>query len=172
MRKMTYLVAAVSVFIGASAFAFEGSKSEKTKLEATPSAVQAAIRKAVGTGKIGDVSKEVEEGKTVFEADFTVEKVKHSVKVSEKGEVLEEETDVDVASVPTAVTNAIKAKYADGKIENAELVKKGNKSYFELSVKVGDADHEVQVDSAGKVISDKVEAEDDEKDEQGEHEHK
>ncbi len=171
MRKIQLLVAALGVGIGMSAMAME-PKEENIKLESAPAAVQAAIKKAVGAGTLGDVTKEVEDGKTVFEADFTIDKVDHAVKVNEKGEVLEEEVDVEIASLPAAVTASIKAKYADGKVEDAELVKAAGKSFYEVSVEAGGADHKIQIDAAGKVLSDKVEEEDDDKGEKDGHEKK
>lgn len=169
MRKMSILVAAaLSVAVGLTAMAAE-PKEEKIKLEDAPAAVQSAIKKSVGTGQLGDLVKEALDGKTVFEAEFTVDKVQHSVKVSEAGEVIEEETGIEVNALPAAVSDALKAKYAKGEIEDASLVKAGDKTFYEVDIEVDGAEHEVKIDASGKILEDKRTDEEDESDEKGEH---
>ena len=161
MRKLLSL-SVVIIAAAASTIAFAGE--DKISLDAAPAAVQASIKKVVGAGKMGDVTKESEDGKTVYEAEFTLDKAEHSVKVSESGDVLEEETELDAPALPAAVTDAIKAKFATGKIEDASLVKAGGKTFYEVGVEVGDEDHEIKIDAAGKIIEDKVEKDEDKKD--------
>lgn len=173
MRNMSILVAAaLSAAVGVTAMA-EEPKEAKISIDAAPAAAQRAINKAVGTGHLVEVVKEALDGKTVFEADFTVDKVEHSVKVTEAGEVIEEESGVEVNALPAAVTDALKAKYAKADVEDASLVKAGDKEFYEIGVKVDGAEREIKMDASGKILEDTAKAheedEEDEKDEKGEH---
>ncbi len=146
-----------------------GWNENKVELNAAPASVQKAITSAVGTGKLEKVKKENEDGKTVYEAEFEVANVDHSVTVTETGEVIEEETEVEAKTLPPAVTNAVKAKYATAEIEEANLVKAGGKTFYEVDVEIGKEHRELKIDAAGTITADKVEHEHQDGDHDGDH---
>ncbi len=161
MRKYVPILSSVAIALVTAVAMGEEAKDVKFDLSDAPPAVQSAIKKAVGTGTLEEVEKETEGGKTVFDAAFKVGAVEHSVKVSEAGAVLEEETSVDAKDLPAAVTKAIEGKYPTGKIEDASLIEADGKRSFEVDVEVGKDDHEIKIDATGKIIEDKIEKDDD-----------
>ena len=166
-RQTVSLVAASLLVIPSLSYGGE----EKISMTDAPSAVQAGVKKAVGDQKIEEFSKEVEDGKTTFEAEFEVGGVDHSVTVAEDGKVIEEETDVALDALPKAVTEAVMKAEPSGKMKEAAKVTADGKSCFEVDLMVGEVKHEIKVDEAGKVMSNKVEKEEDSKkeaDEKGE----
>ncbi len=138
----------------------------KISLADAPATVQAAAKKLAGEAKITDVSKEIEDGKTVFETEFTVNGVEHSASFAEDGKLLEDEAEVEVADLPKAVSETIAKELPGGKLKEASKVSADGKIFYEVEVKVGDEKHEVKVSTEGKLMSNKVEKkEKDEKDE-------
>ncbi len=125
-----------------------------------PAAVQAAVKKIVGDNKVEKFTREIEHKATVYEAKYKVDGQSRSIEVSENGQVLEQEQELDTAALPKAVSDAIKAKYTDGQIGEANLVMAGEKSFYEVDVTVGKEKHELHVSAKGKIQQDKVEAED------------
>jgi uncharacterized membrane protein YkoI len=154
------LCAALAIGCGV---AFCAEKEEKgdgaESLDKAPAAVQEAVKKAAGENKIKKFSKEDEDGKTSYEAQFEVKGVDHSVKVSEAGAVLEEEMDVEAASLPEAVTKAVTEAHKDAKVKEAEMVKAGGETFYEIEVMDGKTERELKVTADGKVTAEKEEKE-------------
>lgn len=157
-----FVVTMLSLSVSAASWAGDDEKGKMT-LDQLPAPVQEAIKKAVGSGEITEVTKETEDGKTFYEAEYSAGEVEHAVKVSDAGKVVEEETKIDAKTLPKAVTDAIKSAHADGKIDEACLVKADGKTFYEIDVEVGETDHEMKITAKGKIISDTIEADDDEK---------
>jgi hypothetical protein len=76
--------------------------------------------------------------------------------ISEAGELIQEEADVDVAKLPAAVTAAVKKAQPEGKIDEAATATAGDKHFYEIDVKVGKETHAIKVSEDGKVLADDV----------------
>ena len=122
-----------------------------------PAAVQTTVKKVLGDKKCEGFDKEDADGKPAYEVSYKVDGVDHSTLIAETGDIISEETDVDLAKVPAPVLDAAKKAQADGKIDEAAIVSEGGKTYYELDVKVGKDTHEIKIGTNGKVISDSVE---------------
>ena len=84
---------------------------ETIDLAKVPEAVKKAADKAVPNVKWTSASKENEDGQVVYELEGTDDEGRVvSVEVTAKGKVLEVEKQIDVAKIPKAVQNALKAK--------------------------------------------------------------
>src|SRR6476469_9636509 len=79
----------------------------------------------------------------------------------------EESNEVEVkwADVPAAVQKTFEKEAPGVKIEEVDKETKDGKTIYEADVKVKDQTHEIKVGEDGKLISNKVEKDDDEKDE-------
>ena len=73
----------------------QDSKEEKVKLEDCPQAVQDTLKKASAGGKIEEIEKETENGKTVFEAEVVIDGDEYEVKVAEDGKLLSKKQEND-----------------------------------------------------------------------------
>ena len=138
---------------------------EVISLDKAPAAVRSAVNKALGSHKLERLVRERENGRTVYEAKFTVKGVRHEVTVSQEGKVLEEEQALDPAKLPSLVSRAVTGKHADGEIAEAELVKSDGKTFYAVDIRVGKTSRELQVTPDGKVIQDEADDEDDDEDE-------
>jgi uncharacterized membrane protein YkoI len=171
--------AAVVVLSISSVALCEEKEDSKVALDQAPAAVQAAVKKVIGTNKMEELTKETEDGKVVYEVEFEANDVDHSASISEDGKVLEEEMEVEMKDLPAAVAKAFKdAAGKDGEVEEAEKVMADGKTFYEAEVESGEETFEVKVAEDGKVLSKTKEKEDDDKDEKnekgekGEHEEK
>jgi uncharacterized membrane protein YkoI len=165
------LVCAVTAIAGAAAWSFADDEDAIAK---APAAVQATVKKVLGDKKCEGFDKEDASGKTAYEVNYKVDGVDHATLIAENGDILEEETDVDLAKVPAAVTGAAAKAHADGKVTEAAIVTTGGNQVYELDVKVGNDTHEMKINADGSVVSDAVEKPEadekdaDKKDERGE----
>jgi hypothetical protein len=80
--------------------AYAVDKKEKDANELTihqvPAPVKATINKEAGKdGKVGDIEKKTEDGKTVYEAELTLGDKKYELKVAEDGKLISKELDQD-----------------------------------------------------------------------------
>lgn len=63
----------------------------KVQLKDCPEAVQKTIKKEAGSGKIREIEKEQEGGKTVYEAEVVIDSKEYEITVAEDGKLLEKE---------------------------------------------------------------------------------
>jgi uncharacterized membrane protein YkoI len=148
-------VACVAAAIFATAITVRAD--DEDAMAKAPAAVQATAKKVLGDKKCEGFDKEDADGKPAYEVSYKVDGVDHSTLIAENGDVISEETDVDLAKVPAAVIEAAKTSHADGKIDEAAIVTEDGKSCYELDVIVGKDTHEIKISNDGKVISDSIE---------------
>jgi hypothetical protein len=145
----------LALVLGASSLAWGGEKDDAALAKA-PAKVQEATKKALGEKKLEEFGKESVGGKIVYEIGFKVGGVDHAYIISEAGELIQEEADVDVAKLPAAVTAAVKKAQPEGKIDEAATATAGDKHFYEIDVKVGKETHAIKVSEDGKVLADDV----------------
>ena len=134
-----------------------GDMEKSMKLADAPAAVKTAVEKEIaGGGKLKKLSKESEDGKTVYEAEITKDGKEMSVNMAEDGTVMERETKIKHKDLPDGAMKAIKAKYPKAKVGTAEKVEKDGKTTFEVAVTPDGADEprEVTLDADGKIVKD------------------
>lgn len=98
------------------------------------------------------------ENKSEYEADFTIDKTKHSAKFDKSGKWKETETDIKIVELPEAVSKAIAKEFDGYKVEEAEKVETSNNgTIYEVKVKKGKVTYEAQFSSTGKVLKKDIE---------------
>ena len=135
----------------------KGDTEKSMKLTDAPAAVRATVEKETANGgKLKKLSKETEDGKTVYEAEITKDGKEMSVNISADGKVMERETKIDKSALPAGSMKAIEAKYPKAKIGDAEKVEKDGKTTYEVDVTpAGDHEaREVTLDADGKIVKD------------------
>ncbi len=123
---------------------------QKLAAAQVPEVVKTAVTTRYATAKQLGWSKEVEHGKTEFEAklDNGLE-----VTVSPEGKILSEESPIAFEQVPEAARQAFAAsKYGKWKIRKAEKIVEGDKTQYEIAAHEGKAGVEVVIDEQGKII--------------------
>ena len=146
----------LAVALAGGSLVWAGEKDDAALAKA-PAAVQVATKKALGDKKLEEFGKESIGDKIVYEVGFKVGSVDHAYIISDKGELLQEEADVDVAKLPAAVVATVKKAQPDCKIDEAALATAGDKKFYEIDVKVGKEIHAIKVELDGKLIADEIE---------------
>jgi hemolysin type calcium-binding protein len=133
----------------------------RVALAEVPPAVQAAVATLLGTDTLGGLFREIDDGETVFELEWETPATPpgpNSAKITEDGTVVERETEIDVATLPAAVTASIAAKYPRGEITEAEiLLLPGEPQLFEVEVVNRRQIRELKVTPAGEIVDDALE---------------
>ena len=147
--------AGLALALTASSLVWAGEKDDAAFAKA-PAVVQAAAKKALGDKKLEEFGKESIGDKIIYEVGFKVDKVDHAYIIGETGELLQEEADVEVSSLPEAVVATVKKAQPDGKIDEAALATAGDKKFYEVEVKVGKVTHAIKVSLEGKQMADEI----------------
>lgn len=146
--------------VGAPAIA----KEEKVPLDKVPKAVLDAVKAKFPGAKLTEAEKETKDGKTTYEIGLEQKGQEYTVSATAEGKITEVEREVEIKDLPKAVTDAIKKKYPNAKMEEAEEVTADNKTTYEVIVKNGKKELELRLDAGGKILKEEAEDEDDDDD--------
>ena len=132
-----------------------GEESEKrVKMKDLPKAVQATVREQIKGAKLIGLAKEVEDGKTFYEAELKVNGHNKDVLMDTEGAIVEVEEQVTLASLPSQVKEGIEKNAAGGKIVNVESITKNNTLVgYEAHVKKAGKMIEIKVDPQGNLMT-------------------
>lgn len=128
------------------------------RLAAAPDVVKASAKSLMGDHKLEGFDKEVENGKTVYELDYSIGGSDYAAVIGENGAILEQEVEVDASVIPAAVTETAKKTQPDGKVKETAIVSAGGKLFYEFETNVGKDLHEIKINADGSLISDTVAA--------------
>jgi uncharacterized membrane protein YkoI len=138
--------AALILFGGASVQASE----KKVKMEDLPAAVQKTVKEQSKGGTNRGLSMEVEKGKTIYEAELTVNGHKKDISMDAAGTVVEVEEEVALESIPAAAKAAIQKGTGTGKVLLVESVTHGSTVVaYEAHVMKGAKKSEIRVKPDG-----------------------
>ena len=155
-------------YVAALAFLSIGSwsmaKEESINLDKTPAPVQASIKTLLGDKKFDSLEKEDQKGEPVYEVEYKVNGTGYSALITEAGEVIQHEVDIDPSAVPANILDAATKPHAGGVIQEASFVNADGKIYYEFEVKAGDQTFDVRVSAKGKVNHDAAKTEGGDKD--------
>jgi uncharacterized membrane protein YkoI len=128
-------------------------------LRSAPAPVQSAVVQLTGGAEIHEFGMETENGKSIYELEYKIKGIKYGADIDPtSGQVLTREVEVDASNIsPAAIAAATKA-HADGKLHEATIVNAGDKLYYEIEIKTAKEEHELQIDAAGNILADTVEA--------------
>ncbi len=130
-----------------------GKKISRAEL---PPAVEKAVAELVKDATIRGFSKEIEQGKTYYEVQLTVNGHGRDISIDEGGKVAEVEEELAIDTLPAAVKEGLQKAAGSGQIVKVEsLTKSGKLVAYEAGVKTGSKRSEVQVDPDGKKLSQK-----------------
>jgi uncharacterized membrane protein YkoI len=121
----------------------------RVQMKDLPEAVQKTVKEQTKTAKLRGLAKEIEDGKTFYEAETTVNGKSRDVLIDPTGAVVEVEEAVTLDSLPEAARKAIQAKAGSGKILTVELVTKGSAVSYEAVVQKNGKKSEVAVNADG-----------------------
>ena len=135
-------------------------EERKIAIENVPEPVKIAIRDIAGEHEIKEIELERENGVDVYEAEYYIDGVEHSLECSANGEILELENAIEPSALPAAALNAIKKKYPAAVINQAEAVQV---FFYELEISSNGKSWELVISPTGQIkdYDDEKDAEDD-----------
>ena len=130
------------------------AEEKKIRREDLPPAVEKTVAEQSKGATIKGFSKEVEHGKTYYEAELTVNGHGRDISMAENGTIVEIEEEVSLDSAPPAVNMALVEAAGSGRVIKVEsLSKNGRLVAYEAVVRTGKKQHEVQVGPDGKKLA-------------------
>lgn len=108
---------------------------KKVEMKDLPAAVQAAVKEQTTSATLVGLSKEVENGKTLYEVETKVNGKTRDLLLDAKGAVVETEDEVEMTSIPAAAQAALKKKAGTGTIEKVEKLTQGSTMAYEAAIK-------------------------------------
>jgi hypothetical protein len=150
-----------SVFFGVflligSARAQESKEPGETKVTVRdlPKAVQQTVQELRKGGELLNLTREVEGGKTFFEAEMRVGGHGKDILVDAKGKVVEVEEEMDPASLPASTQAAVRKSLGKGKVVKFESITKGGVlAGYEAVVDTSGKRTEVKLSPDGKLLA-------------------
>jgi glucose/arabinose dehydrogenase len=128
-----------------------------------PPAILTAFQKTYPKATIKHSAKETENGKTTWEVESVENGLARDLVYNPDGTVVEIEEQIEPASLPAAVSAALKATYPKATITKAEKLTKGTTLTYEMALK-GAAVTSIELTSAGKIVPAAKEAKDEKQD--------
>jgi hypothetical protein len=148
LLRVTALVSMVALFSLA-----EASEKKITRAQLPPAVAKTLDEHSRGATVKG-LSAETSEGKTVFEAELSVDGHATDILIDGQGNIIELEEEVAFASLPPAVKDGLTRAAGKGTLEKVEsLTKKGTLVAYEAVVRDGTRTREVQVGPDGKKLA-------------------
>jgi uncharacterized membrane protein YkoI len=95
---------------------------------------------------------EVDNGKTVYEAEFTVDGHSKDITFDANGQVVSVEEETTLASIPAPAREAIQKAAGKGKVLLIETVTEGGNVSYEAQLRTGGKKSEIKVDAAGALV--------------------
>lgn len=134
----------------------KGEEGEvKVAMKDLPKEVQATVQKETKGATVVGLSMETEGGKTTYEAETKVNGKGRDISIDAKGNVIEVEEEIDLASLPAAVQVEVKNTIGKAKLLKLESVFNGAKvqTGFEASVDNAGKHSEIEMGLDGKVLA-------------------
>ena len=139
--------------ISAGAAVMLAAQETKVQMKDLPAAVQKTVQEQTRTAKLRGLAKEVENGKTFYEAETTVNGKSRDVLMDPEGNVVEVEEAATLAAIPEAARKALeKQAGASGKILSVETVTKGSTVTYEAVIQKAGKKSEVAVGADGSPV--------------------
>lgn len=114
-----------------------------------PEAVQNTVKEQTKTAQLRGLAKEVEKGKTFYEAETTVNGKHRDILIDPSGQIVEVEEAVSPDTIQEAAQKAFKARAGSGRIVSVESVTKGSEVSYEAVIQKRLRKSEVSVNADG-----------------------
>jgi hypothetical protein len=142
----------ISAFLGLLFLGTARGQEKKISRADLPPKVQRAVQEISKGATVRGFAEEIENGHPTYEIQMTAGGHSKDIQVDSEGAVLEVEEEVELGSLPAAVTQGLQRMAGRGKITKVESITKKDKLVaYEAQVKKGKKT-EVQVGPDGKPL--------------------
>lgn len=125
--------------------------AQDLKMTDVPTNLQTAFTKAYSNATDVEWEKEMNN----YKVEFEIDRMDYEVWYTSDGNSVKTEMDIAVSAVPTTISNAIKKKYPDYKIDNVEMKEEGNKKIYKVEIEKGwIKERKLVLDATGTILSD------------------
>lgn len=125
--------------------------AQDLKMTDVPTNLQTAFTKAYSNATDVEWEKEMNN----YKVEFEIDRMDYEVWYTSDGNIVKTEMDIAVSAVPTTISNAIKKKYPDYKIDNVEMKEEGNKKIYKVEIEKGwIKERKLVLDATGIILSD------------------
>ena len=153
MRSAAYLLGVAVMFCGMVASA---AADQEIPLNKVPKKVLAVVKARYPGADLQSASKVVEDGETYYSITFKHKDDTLEVTLTPQGEITEIAKEIEVASLPRAVKDAVEKKFPKCKIEDASEVidvSENNKKSFFVEIETAEGKtYEVTLSPRGKIL--------------------
>jgi uncharacterized membrane protein YkoI len=125
---------------------------KRIQMKDLPIAVQQAIKEQSKGATILGLTKEVENGKTEYEAELTVNGHGKDISFDAEGRIVSVEEEVPLASLPEGARAAIQKAVGIGKLQKGESVTENGTSFYEATIRKAGKSSEIKVDANGATV--------------------
>jgi uncharacterized membrane protein YkoI len=152
VKNVTAFLFGLSLLLSANTFAQNSEKS--VKMKNLPETVRKTVQEQSKGATLRGLAKEVEDGKTFYEAELTVNGHNKDVLIDPTGAVVEIEEQVALSSLPAEVKATIQKAAGKGKITAVESITKNNTlEAYEAHVSTAGKKSEIKVAPNGTLIT-------------------
>lgn len=144
MKLMTMSLFAAS-FFSLSALPFIDQDQDIPQSE-----VPSVVLNALGSAYPNAANVEWEKAKDTYEAEFKIDTKEYTVQLSAAGNVIQVKQDLENTELPEAVRNAIAANYKNYILDDADLLEKDGRQYYQVELDGRLKDKKLVLDAAGK----------------------
>lgn len=154
MRNMINIAVSLISMLCVLLLGTASAQEQRLKIKDLPPAVQKTVREQSKGAKIRGLSKEVEQGKTQYELELTVNGRTRDMLIDSTGVIFEEEDQVTLDSLAPAVKTEVEKNIGQDKLLRLESVTKGGTlTGYEASVLKAGKKSVIEMDPDGKLIS-------------------
>ena len=147
-------LAVLSLIGGLAILTSAQAQEKKIKREDLPPAVEKTVAAQSHGAAIKGFSSEVDEGKTLYEVELTMNGHGKDISMDKEGKIVEVEEEVAMDSLPPEVKAGLTKAAGGGTITKVESLTKGGKLVaYEADVKNGSKRSEVQVGPNGNKLA-------------------
>ena len=124
---------------------------KKVKMQDLPAPVLKTVQEQTKNAELKGLSKEVEDGKTMYEVETIANGKSRDMLVDPTGAIVEVEEQASLDSIPAPAKAAIEKAAKNGKVLKVETVTKGSAVSYEAVVSKNGKKSEVAVEADGTI---------------------
>jgi len=94
--------------------------------------------------------------KGLYEAEFEVKTLDHSVYIDSTGKIVKHKQEINVNELPAAVTTSIQKNFSGYKIEDPKKIEAGSKVIYKVDLEKGTEERKVTFSADGKIEENKL----------------
>jgi uncharacterized membrane protein YkoI len=142
----------VALGLGLLPFCAWADSEKKIQMKDLPPTVQQAVKEQSQGATLKGLTKEVEKGKTTYEAELTVNGHGKDVSFDAAGKVVSVEEEVALTAVPEPARAAIQKAAGAGTVKKVESVTENGAAFYEAAISKGGKTSEFKVDAKGTAV--------------------